>query len=262
MLARPEVICRPQHASAALEAWYRKKLKCLIREMHCSVIWWLRAAYRADTPVLAQDASPAHALSAAIRKLVRRWQKRFNAAAPQLARYFATDIMQRSDKHLHKILKDSGFTVEFKMTPAMRDVFAATVRENVSLIRSIPQQHFAKIEGLVMRSVQTGRDLQQLTKDLQKNFAVTRRRAELIARDQNNKATGALQRARQIGLGMAEAIWIHSGGGRHPRPAHVRMSGKRYKLSQGMWDSTEKRYVFPGELIECKCTSRPVIPGM
>jgi hypothetical protein len=74
------------------------------------------------------------------------------------------------------------------------------------------------IEGLVMRSVQTGRDLGQLMKDLQEQFGVTRRRAAFVARDQNNKATASMTRARQHEPGITQAIWVHSGAGKHPRP--------------------------------------------
>ena len=54
---------------------------------------------------------------------------------------------------------------------------------------------------------------------------------------------------------------MHSHAGKKPRPSHVRMNGKTYDVKQGMWDSAEGRYVFPGELINCRCTSRSVIPG-
>jgi SPP1 gp7 family putative phage head morphogenesis protein len=147
------------------------------------------------------------------------------------------------------------------MTPAMRDIIQATVHENVSLIKSIPRQYLTQVEGLTMRSVQSGRDLGFLAKGLQKQFGVTKKRAALIARDQNNKATTMLNRARQTELGITEAIWVHSSAGKKPRPTHVKMNGKRYDVSEGMYDSHEGRYVLPGELINCRCTSRSVIPG-
>ena len=125
--------------------------------------------------------------------------------------------------------------MKFKMTRAMRDIMAATVGQQVSLIKSIPSQYFTNIGGLVMRSVQTGRDLEQLTKDLKAQFGVTHRRAAFIARDQNNKATASMTRARQEELGLNDAIWVRSGAGKHPRPTHVAMDGKKYDVRKGMW---------------------------
>jgi uncharacterized protein with gpF-like domain len=192
--------------NAGIEAAYRKKLFVLVADMDKSVQWWLRAAYRANKPVMAQDRTPADELRDTIRKLARRWQKNFDEAAPELAQYFSRAVAERSSATLKAILKTAGFTVKFKMTPAMRDIMAATVGQQVSLIKSIPSQYFTNIEGIVMRSVQTGRDLEQLTKDLQEQFGVTGRRAAFIARDQNNKATASMTRARQDELGITQAI--------------------------------------------------------
>src|SRR5205085_12109859 len=99
------------------------------------------------------------------------------------------------------------------------------------------------------------------SKELRHRFGVTRRRAALIARDQNNKVSGALHRVRQLELGIEKAIWIHSGGGKHPRPTHVRNNGKQYDVAKGWYDPAEKKFVMPGELINCRCVSRPVIAG-
>jgi SPP1 gp7 family putative phage head morphogenesis protein len=147
------------------------------------------------------------------------------------------------------------------MTAAMQDVFAATVQANVSLIKSIPAQYFTQIEGIVMRGVQTGYDLKQITDDLQHQFKVSRKRAAFIARDQASKATSTLGRARQMSLGITKAIWVHSHAGKVPRPEHVKMDGKEYDLSEGMFDPVEGKYIFPGQLINCRCFSRGIVPG-
>ena len=248
--------------NAGVEAAYRRALQASVRKMHESVLYWLRAAYRANEPEMAMDATPAVQLQRAIRKLTRRWSKKFDDLAEDLAKHFAKASSKRTDAQLRAILKRGGITVEFRMTPAQRDVFQATVKQNVSLIRSLPSQYLAQVEGMVMRSVQTGRDLATLTRDIEKQYGVTRRRAALIARDQNNKATSALTRVRQIDLGITEGIWVHSHAGEVPRPTHVKMDGKKYNLAEGMWDADEHAWIHPGELINCRCVSRPVIPGL
>ena len=254
-------VLRPVRPNAGVEAQFRKRLVKEIEDMGLSVRYWLEAAYKAYPPRIAMDAIPANELRDAMAKLSRQWLYRFDELANWLADYFAEDIAERSDAALSHALRQAGFTVKFKITPAMRDILRATVHENVNLIRSIPQSYLTQVEGMTMRSVQTGRDLSSLSRDLQARLGVTKRRAALIARDQNNKATSAFQRVRQIELGVEEAIWMHSHAGKKPRPSHVRMNGKTYDVKQGMWDSAEGRYVFPGELINCRCTSRSVIPG-
>ena len=264
-LKQPKVLAAV-HPNAGLEAQYRRELRKLIRQMHESVTYWVRAAYRANEPLIAQDELPAAVLRRVLRRLTVRWQKRFNDAAPRLAKYFATAIEKRSKSVLQGILDDAGFTVDFKMTRTMQDVMNATIAEQVGLIRSIPQKYFTDVEGAVMRSVQAGRDLGPLTDHLQKTYGVSFRRAALIARDQNNKATATMTRVRQQEMGITEAVWLHSHGGKEPRPTHLANSGKKYDVKKGWYDPDahgkgKGDWIFPGQLINCRCVSKPVIPG-
>jgi SPP1 gp7 family putative phage head morphogenesis protein len=113
----------------------------------------------------------------------------------------------------------------------------------------------------VMRSVATGRDLGTLTKGLQAQFGVTQRRAALIARDQNSKATATITKTRQQGLGITTAKWRHSSAGKVPRPEHVHFNGEIYEVAKGMWSAVDGEYIWPGTCINCRCTSSPVING-
>ena len=81
---------RAVQSSAAVRAAYQRRLDAVIDEMHRSLVYWLKGAYRANPPAIALDASPARELRAAIRKLRRRWLANFDTLAPKLATYFAT----------------------------------------------------------------------------------------------------------------------------------------------------------------------------
>lgn len=271
-----EKVLRPIHPNAGIKAAYRKKLERLINEMADSYRHWLLAAYKRVPPAMAYDAEKgskyqrkietgrrlaSKELDEELRDLGRRWERKFDDAAERMAGWFAKSTAERSSAALSNILRRGGWTVEFRMTKAMRDVFGATVSENVSLIKSIPQQFHTQVEGLVMRSVATGRDLATLTDDLEQAFGVTRRRAEFIARDQSNKATAQLTRARYTEMGVTEAIWLHSGGGKTKRPTHVKQSGKRFNLQTGWFDPAVQRYIQPGELINCRCVPKAIVKG-
>lgn len=258
---RPKEL-RPLHPNLGLSLAYRKKLDALVKEMNASVDYWLKAAYRENPPAMAMDdILPANALKKAIALLKKRWLRNFDLAAPKLAKYFSTAVQNRSDKALQKILRDGGFSVRFQMSQAMKDVVEATTAENVGLIKSIASQHLTEVEGLVMRSVSRGRDLGYLSKELQKRYGVTTRRAALISKDQNNKATANMHRVRQIELGITQAKWRHSGGGKVPRPTHLANNGKLYDVQKGWYDPAVKQFIHPGELINCRCVSISVIPG-
>jgi uncharacterized protein with gpF-like domain len=260
-----DIVLAPIYPNAGLEAAYRKRLLKLVDEMSKSLLWWLRAAYREHEPtILAEDASPSHAMSKAMEDLAKRWTKRFDAGADEFASYFAKASAERTDAAMKAALRKAGFTIKFKPTKAQTDLIDATTKANVALIKSIPQQYLTNVQGLVFRAIQTGGDLGTLTKELQTQHGVTRRRASFIARDQSNKATAALKRARQTELGIEEEAWRHSGGGKHPRPSHVK-AGKdrvRYRVDTGWLDPATGRRIWPGTEAGCRCVGRSIIPGL
>jgi SPP1 gp7 family putative phage head morphogenesis protein len=232
----------------------------LIDEMHTSVLYWLRATYREAPPALAQDASPSRAMQRTLRELAKRWRKRFDDSAPKIAEAYLKGQFKATDSAMRSALKDAGWTVKFEMTPAMKDAFNASLAENVGLIRSIPEQYLQQVEGAVMRSYSAGRDLSTMVKDIRRIYPKAANRAAFISLDQSNKANAVTTAARQIELGIEEGIWMHSHAGKTPRPTHVAMNGKRYKIREGMWDSAVQRFVFPGQEPGCRCTGRSVLP--
>ncbi|MFM9934184.1 phage head morphogenesis protein [Achromobacter xylosoxidans] len=250
---------RPVHANQGIEAAYRRRLDRLIDEMQRSLVYWLTAAYRRNVPEIAQDESPAMALTKMMRRLAKQWQRRFDEAAQPVASEFAETSMSAADISLRNALRQKGFSVQFQLTRAANDVFQATVQENVGLIKSIAAEHLQDVQGMVMRSVTQGRDLEGLVEDLQKRYGVTKRRAAFIARDQNNKATATITRVRQQGLGIKQAKWRHSRGGKHPRKSHQEADGKVYDVDKGMLIDGE--YIRPGELPNCRCVAISIIPG-
>ena len=250
-------------ANAGLTALYRHRLEKLIAQMDADLRRELIATWRRKPPELAADASPAITLRDAMRRLTRKWSANFDALAPELAAFFAKDAAERTQGQLKTILRRHGFTVDFTMTPEINDVLQATIAANVSLIRSIAARHLTAVEGAVMRSVSEGRDLATLSAELERAHGVTRRRAAFIARDQNNKATAAITKTRQDQLGITEAFWMHSHGGKHPRPTHQANDGKRYNVKEGWPDpALGGRRIWPGTEPGCRCFSRSIIPGL
>ncbi len=250
--------------SAPIRNRYEARVHALLDIMSADVIKAVRRQWESDEPetvLLGADKSPSELLRELMRRLAKHWQNRFDDLADSMADYFATAVQKRCDLTLANQLRKAGFSIRFKMTPAMRDAFNAVRAENVSLIRSIGSQHLAKVEQLVMQSVSQGRDLGTLAKELQRQTGISKRRASFIARDQNNKATATMRAVREQEVGITEGIWMHSGGGKEPRPEHKSFAGKRFKLSEGHDFGDGFGKVLPGQAINCRCTWRPVIPG-
>lgn len=260
MRVRTKVL-RGVRPNVGLELQYRKKLVRLLEAMHKSVLAQVTRCYRKVPPKLAQDELAAVELDQVMRQLSRLWLQRFDALSPKLAAYFAQSADDRVTEALKHMLRESGIAVEFKLTTATRDILRATIAQNVGLIRSIPQQYLLDVQGLVMRSVQVGRDLGSLTKELQGKYGVAYKRAAFIARDQNNKATAAINRNRQVEAGLVHNQWMHSHAGKTPRPSHVKAGHDKvvYEVAKGWYDPHEGRFIQPGELPGCRCYSRPLL---
>lgn len=245
--------------NAGLEASYRRRLVALSRAMAIDVSKSVKRLYKADAPEIAQDASPAMQLRDLLNALRIKWERRFDLASMELAQYYAKQNLMRSDAALKGILKRGGFSVQFKMTRVMNDVAQATIGENVALIRSIPEQYLLGVEGAVMRSVTAGRKLSELTQELETRWGVTRRRAEFIARDQNNKMTSDMTRARQLDLGITKGIWKHSHASKEPRRSHLDFDGKEFDLKDGAY--LDGKWTWPAKEPNCHCGWQPVIDG-
>lgn len=266
--SRKPVTVRAVHPSEGVHAWYAAELDDVIAEMQADVARGVLVAYGQTEPReyahdITTDAprNPSLLLRAALRKYGSRWVSKFDKLSLELGKKFASKSFAVTQTQLKAAFKDAGFTVKFQPTPASAAAYQAVVAEQVNLITSIPEQYLKDVETKVWQSVMKGSDLHALSVDLRKTYGITRERAALIARDQNAKAKAIIERTRRQELGITHAIWQHSAGGKVPRASHVAMSGKPYSISQGMWDPDEGEYVWPGSLINCRCTSRAVIPG-
>ena len=255
----PIKILRAIPPSEGIKADYTKSLQHLIDEMLDSVAWWLRSSVNANPPEIAQDAEiPSEVVSVRLNGLFDKWRDKFDAWAPILARKYVDAQRKATDLSFKVALKDAGWAVRFEMTPAMQDAMISKITENVGLIRSIPEQYFSKIEGIVMRSYSVGRDWATMADEIEKIGHSSRERAIFIAHDQMNKCSAVVHRARQLEIGIKEAKWLHSHGGRVPRPDHVAAHGRIFDVEKGCLISGV--YIFPGELISCRCQSRSILP--
>ena len=193
--------------------------------------------------------------------LRERWVTTFSDAAVTIAPRFVNAVDSTATKSLKRSIGEKDLPkVKFTMTPEMKQAVDGIVAENVNLIKSIPEKYFTQVQTITLQSITRGRDLQYMTEELQKQFGVTRRRAERIAIDQNNKATAELAKVRQQSLGITKGIWIHSGGGSHPRPKHVKANGQEFDLDKGLPVGDNGEYVLPGQEINCGCSWKPVLP--
>ena len=151
------------------------------------------------------------------------------------------------------------------ISPEKSEIMKALLFENVSLIRSIPNEYFKQITGSVARSIENGEGIRQLVKDLYSYGSKTNRRAELIAQDQTRKAYNSINLRNFQENGIRKFKWLHSGGSRDPREYH-RMDYPA-GLNGGIFDIDDPPVIdkrtgekgFPGQLPYCRCVMQAVL---
>lgn len=239
-------------------ARYRAELERLLIEHKDQLLREAKRAYHAAPPAMDAKLTPSEVMAKRLKKIQGKITEEFNRRAEIIATRYMKRTFKWTEKKLKKNLLEAGMpTVEYQDSEARKDLLSASISENVSLIKSIPQQFHTKVEGMVMRAFTQGSSWGDLFNSLRDAFRVTTRRAKLISGDQISKATGNCVRLRQMELGIKRAKWLHSGGGKKPRPDHVKANGKIYEVEKGCKISGE--YIIPGQLINCRCTCRAII---
>ena len=150
-------------------------------------------------------------------------------------------------------------TVKFSPTRAQVEAYRAVLADRVALIVEIPAKHSKALQDTVWRSVIAGGDLSALSIELRQKYGIATKRAAAIAIHQWSMARVVMENVRRLEIGITDAIWVHSGAGKSPRPSHVAFNGKRFKIATGAY--LDGKWVWPGSEPDCLCTSRSVIPG-
>ena len=190
--------------------------------------------------------------------LIAKFDKIFSFNSKPIAEAFMDESDDAAAASLRLSLKQLSGGLELNtdiLTGELKDVIAASIAENVGLIKSIPEQYLGGVQGAVYRSITTGNGLADLVPFLQKHKNITLKRARLISNDQTRKVYSNINRVRMEKLGIKKFKWRHSGGGAHPRPLHKNvLDGNIYSFDDPpVIDEKTGQKGFPGQLINCRC---------
>ncbi|TXG97740.1 MAG: hypothetical protein E6R08_06370 [Nevskiaceae bacterium] len=131
------------------------------------------------------------------------------------------------------------------------DAVELAVKNNVALIKSIPNQYFDRIENAVWQNTGQGNRFEDLAETLKKIDDVTDSRAKLIARDQTGKINSAITQARSKSVGLNKYTWRTSNDER-VRDSHAEKEGQVFSFDDPPSDTGN-----PGDDVSCRCTAEP-----
>lgn len=257
---KAEKIAAPIKPAVSPEVEYRRALLNLNR---------LLKAQTRQLGDLVKNGERPSAVATQIERELERANREFDAAAQRLAAS-TTEKLARNNKDkveraLRKALGVNSATLID--TPEIRDIITATTQENVALIKSIPEEHFARVSQAVFANY-AGQPIEggSLAKRLQQIGGITDRRAKFIARDQTAKFVSSLNAARQQEAGIDGYIWRNAGDNRVVgKPGGLYPEGTRGHGNH--WDREGKTFSWdspppdghPGMAFNCRCFAEPVI---
>ena len=277
-LARSGAVVAPRgvRGNLGIAAAYERRLMPLIKLMHRDVARGAMAVYKRNMPETddsAPDAAadarrpPANAAIAIeefeeyFEEMMEKWGERWAAMSDSAAAAWANAAASNTTVQFTSILREMGFSVRINPSEAARALMTGRTKYNADLIKTIPERYLGRVREMVEESFYAGRDLAGLEARLLESYSITERRARMIARDQTNKATQDLARVEAGECGITEAIWQHMRASEKPRPSHELMDGERFNIDEGCWDPEVGAHIQPGELVNCQCECKWVVPG-
>lgn len=159
-------------------------------------------------------------------------------------------------KHAVKSALGIDILDDYYLGATYNEYLRAWVERNVGLVSTIPQDTLGEMRKIVYDGFMKGKTTTDMVKELQKAYRITRRHAELIARDQTAKLNGQIQRAQQTDAGITEYVWCTVGDER-VRRSHRELHGRRCKWDEPP-ENSDGRACHPGEDFQCRCIARPV----
>jgi SPP1 gp7 family putative phage head morphogenesis protein len=258
----------------AIEASYRAVLRRFVAEMaeiFRRVILPGVAELPQGDPTRTDARKKAVKTNPRAKRMVDKGRDEFVGVELRFAKAAETAIADVS-KASRKTLRDQIGVDPFETEPKLRGVLAEAAKENVKLIKTIPERYFGAIETQVSEGIELGLRHEEIADRLRANFAsnlegtelaIANNRAAFIARDQVGKVFSKVTESRQRDLGITKYRWQTvedsrvrgDPDGKYPKakPSHFARNGKVFS-----WDDPPEGG-HPGEAFLCRCISSPVL---
>ncbi len=248
-----EKIARGVKQDRSIQAKYNRDLQAIANDLIQQTKAELFESLKRLEADYIQD-NYAEVLSNTIFNLAARWNN-ITRQAKLISAEMVSGINEKNKKRFYKALQNAtgvnlnGIISEEGLQPLL----TSSISDNVSLIKSIPDEYFKKLNTIISQGTMRGKSSGGIIKEILKLGHSTKKRAKLIARDQTQKVNAAITQGRQKNLGIKEYIWRTSSDER-VRESHRSKNGKRFK-----WNDPPADTGHPGEDIQCRCVAEPVI---
>lgn len=211
---------------------------------------------------LAISEAKSSTLHQAILATLLAMQEHIGAAPTGLA---FTDTVDNITEDLQEQLIETvsgreGLSPPLKAPPSFSEELRATLtRQTDRLIKSFTQVLISALSAKVRDNLSEGGRIDKLTRVVEADFGIARRRARAIAEDGVASLVSDFRQRSYEGLGANQYIWETSLDER-VRADHVALGGRVFSWSSPpIADRATGFRGHPGDAANCRCTPRPVI---
>lgn len=207
---------------------------------------------------LKADSAREDAWSDRLKKLIASVTVAMDKRAPdatKLATAVAADVEKFNKEQFKKVVKSVIAVDVITAEPWLGSKLKSFVSENTKRIKKLPADTLKQVDGMLTEGIRKGHHPARLQRDMTERFQISKRHAEVIARDQVGTLNGQLTELRQKDIGIDKYEWLTAGDER-VRSSHAELAGKVFS-----W-SNPPAIGHPGTAIQCRCVASPVMDDL
>lgn len=262
----PVAYGKPLGPSAAIRSWYESAMNSLSVAMVNDYREQINEAlaHPEVEEFYAEDAADS-VFQRVMRRLNKKWSEVFTGFAQKYSAAFVEKVDEHAKSSTFFSLSAAGVnqpTVTYNKNVAA--TLGASKDFNHTLITNVQKEVHEKIYSAVMLSLTSPNPEEQGASGIQNALRevgkFSKKRIELIARDQTSKLYSSLSEERLRQNGCYHFKWLHSSAGKVPRQTHLDKDGEIFALDDPrLWEGPKADQGPPGWAINCRCRKMPVI---
>lgn len=178
------------------------------------------------------------------------------------------DVSRRDEQAWRTVTQNMGAAVRLELAKAPTGVvYRQKMAEQVGLIRSIPLDAARRVHHLATEALATSGRAKEIAEEIMRSGDVARSHANLIARTEVGRASGAFTEARALHIESPGYIWRTVGDNDvrnvdgNPVGSHRLLDGKFIPWDKPPVASTNGKRAHAGCIYNCRCYMEPVIPS-
>jgi len=191
-------------------------------------------------------------------RLLRQYAETIKPWAGSVAEGMVATVAQKDEAAWDKLGKDIGRELRKELRTAPTGAaLQAFMREQVKLIKSLPEEAADRVMHVVAVAAVEGKRADAVMKDIMETGKVTESRARLIARTEVARVASGLTMMRAKHVGSTHYVWRTSGDA-DVRESHKKMAGKVVAWDEPPEVDPGKRY-HAGMFPNCRCYPEPIL---